>query len=229
LFCTYMKNKTVRIDIWGAFWSIVWMLLLILFVLRIFVFQQVSVFGDSMQLNYFEGEQLLINRRVPELKRGHVVAVYENRDVARNANFFTPYQAKLFLKRIIALPGEEVEIIGPNVIIYNDQNPDGVLLNEEYISPKIRRQMELLDQYYPRTEVPEGEFYVLGDNRANSKDSRVTGPFPDYSVFGAETLRFWPSSTARFFELPEYLSLCTDYAQRDLVLYRAEYQNGLSR
>ena len=225
-----MNNKTVRIDIWGAFWSIVWMLLLVLFILRIFVFQQVSVFGDSMQLNYFEGEQLLINRRVSEIKRGHVVAVYENREVARDANFFTPYQAKLFLKRIIALPGEEVEIIGSKVIIYNAEFPSGMVLDETYISPKIVRQMELLDQYHPRTPVPEGEYYVLGDNRANSKDSRVTGPFPEYSVFGAEALRFWPSNTARVFTLPDYtFSSIDNTLKEDLIQYRAEYQNGLVR
>jgi signal peptidase I len=223
------QQKTLQIDVWAIVWSVIWLGLIILVILRVFVFQQVSVFGDSMQTNYHEGEQLLMNRQIKEVKRGQVVAVYEDREVARDANFLTQWQAKFFLKRIIGLPGEQVEIVGSKVIIYNSQYPEGVILQENYIADTTKKNMDILGQYNPKTEVSD-EYFVLGDNRTRSKDSRIVGTFADFQIFGTETLKFWPSTDARLFELPSYSLTPIDTAtQTRLTEARTEYQNGLRK
>jgi hypothetical protein len=61
----------------------------------------------------------------------------------------------------LLLPGEEVEIIGSKVIIFNDEYPDGVLLNEDYITPDVAASEESRDTYFPRTEIKSNEFLYL--------------------------------------------------------------------
>ncbi len=176
------------------FWSLLfWSFIIIILALKLIVFQQVTVVGDSMSPNYQNGELLLVDQINNTYQRGNVVAVYEDETVSVNANYFTRYYATFFLKRIIGLPGEEIEILGSKVIIYNSQNPNGAVLDEPYIPDNVKAS-EDREGYLPRTPIPEGEYFVLGDNRSNSTDSRVRGSFPAYSVFGIVSMRFWPLS-----------------------------------
>jgi signal peptidase I len=174
------------------FWTTVWVGAIMLLIVRVVAVQQVNVVGQSMEPNYHEGELLLINQLDKNLQRGQVVAAYENKDIAINATYFTRFdpQNKFFLKRVIGLPGEEIELIGSKVIIYNQEYPSGVVLSESYLAPSIVQQMNLLARYEPRTKIPEKSYYLMGDNRANSRDSREKGPFPDYSIFGTELLGY---------------------------------------
>jgi signal peptidase I len=176
------------------FWSVLfWSVIIIILALKLIVFQQVTVVGDSMNPSFQNGELLLVNQINNSLQRGHVVAVYEDENVSVNANYFTRYYATFFLKRIIGLPGEEIEILGSKVIIYNSSHPDGIVLDEPYLSPATRASEDRVT-YFPRTPIPQGEYFVLGDNRGNSTDSRVRGSFPEYSMFGVVSMRFWPLS-----------------------------------
>ena len=96
-----------------------------------------------------------------------------------------------FIKRIVALPGEKIEIIDGNVFIFNREHPDGFKLNEtSYLSDNIKTYnvedgpVELMDNQY----------FVLGDNRYASKDSRSFGPLDRSFIIGKVLLRGWPFS-----------------------------------
>lgn len=166
-----------------------------------------------MEPNYYTSEMLLVNQIDKQLQRGQVVAVYEDKEIALRAKNSNPIQGyfvrfdpetRFFLKRVIALPGEEVEMVGGRIIIYNSQNPNGIVLDEPYVARSVKLREEVIDYYYPRTKVDPGTYFLLGDNRVNSTDSRVKGNFPDYTIFGLETMRYWPIGRAGLFELPKY-------------------------
>lgn len=200
------KKNTIIVNLWSIFWAFCWLIIIILLFLRIFIYQQVNVVGESMEPNYYTNERLVVNRQNKNFYRGQVVAIYEDREIAKNANYFTPYDPKtrFYLKRIIALPGEEVEKIGGEVIIYSKDHPNGKILVENYIGDAVKKRELVLKDYYPRTKIGDNQYFVLGDNRTNSKDSRKTGLYPNYSIFGQETFRYWPVSHFDWFDLPSY-------------------------
>jgi signal peptidase I len=222
------NKNTVIINVWSIFWAICWIVILVLLFLRIFIYQQVNVVGQSMEPNYKNNERLVVNRKNKKFFRGQVVAIYEDKILAKNANYFTPYdpQTRFYLKRIIGLPGEEVEKIGGDIIIYSADYPEGKILVENYIDESVKRREQVLKDYYPRTKIGEGEYFVLGDNRTNSKDSRKTGLYPNYSIFGQETFRYWPLSEFDWFELPSYAYRdITDEEKKIFEEFRASYNS----
>lgn len=185
-------------------WSLVWVITLTLLVLKFAVYQQVNVIGESMEPNYYTNEMLLVNTINKNIKRGQVTAVYEDKDAGRDANYFTRFNTKFYLKRIIGLPNEEVEVVGSTVIIYNSENPDGLVLKEDYVGDRAKLIEDQKKYYFPRTKIPSDNYFVMGDNRSNSTDSRIRGTFPAYDIFGQETLKYWPLGKAELFHLPEY-------------------------
>lgn len=192
-------EKTTHKNFFNLFWNLLWFTLLIFIILRIAVFQQVNVVGVSMEPNYYQNEQLLINQIQNNINRGQVVAVYRDKEIAKNANYFTRFRAVFYLKRVIGLPNEEVEILDGKVIIYNDQYPQGAVLQEDYI---VRDAVA--ERHFPKTKIPEDEYFLLGDNRNNSQDSRKTGTFARYAILGTESFKFLPLVEARSFDLPDY-------------------------
>jgi signal peptidase I len=200
------KQKSSNFSILDLFWTLFWLLMLGLVLLKFLVFQHVTVVGKSMMPNYEDSQILVVNQINKNFKRGQVVAVYADRDVAREANYFTRFSARFFLKRIIGLPGESIEIIGGNVIIYNQDNPSGAVLVEDYIPDSTIKSEEDRKFYMPKTMIPLDSYFVMGDNRSNSEDSRSPklGNVKDYAMFGQETLRIWPISKVEVFTPPKY-------------------------
>ena len=94
---------------------------------------------------------------------------------------------QFFIKRIIGLPGERVRINNGRVTIVNARYPKGFLVEEQYLFPPNRAT-------YPEMDivVPERQFFVLGDNRDFSSDSRVWGLLPQKNIVGRAFLRAWP-------------------------------------
>jgi signal peptidase I len=185
-------------------WSLVWIVTISLLILKFAVYQQVNVIGESMEPNFSTGEMLLVNTINKNIKRGQVAAVYEDKDAGKNSNYFTRFSTKFYLKRIIGLPNEEIEIIGSSVIIYNSENPDGFELKEDYVGSRAKLIEDQKKYYYGKTKIPANSYFVMGDNRSNSTDSRVRGSFPSYDIFGQETLKYWPLEKAALFQIPEY-------------------------
>jgi signal peptidase I len=170
--------------------KIVLISLAIILPVRYFLIQPFYVKGASMEPNFYDHEYLIINEisyRFSNPQRGDIVVFKYPRD---------PDQ--FFIKRIIALPGETVEIHNGQVIIFNNENPDGVVLKEDYLDEKTKTQGEF------RVTLGEDEYFVLGDNRVSSYDSRIFGPVKRNLIVGRVWFRGWPFSKIGFFEAPEY-------------------------
>lgn len=143
--------------------------------IRTFVVELYLVDGPSMMPTLEHQQRLVVNKfvyrmRAPE--RGEILIFQYPRDKSRD-----------FIKRVIAVPGDTIEIRDHNVYV------NGELQNEDYILAKSRMD-------YPKTTIPEGHVFVMGDNRNNSEDSR----FPDVGFVPYELLKgkamlvFWPLS-----------------------------------
>jgi signal peptidase I len=215
-----------RFSIWGFVLTFLGNFILIsalaILILKLFVFQQVEVDGLSMLPNFNDRDYLMMNSIDKNFERGNVVALYSNDKFAyKSTHDINPYDAymarfdstaKFFLKRIIGLPGEEIEVANGDVIIYNKENPAGVVLKEDYIPQNIKDSMRRVNYHFAKTRVPEGKFFVMGDNRTNSTDSRVIGAVADYAIFGKQVVRIGnftnnngnPLDTYKWFDLPKY-------------------------
>jgi len=154
--------------------------LAIILPVRYFLIQPFYVKGASMEPNFHDKEYLIIDEisyRFTPPVRGQVVV------------FRYPLNPQeYFIKRVIALPGEQVRIKDGKVTIFNSTHPDGIILNEEYL-PK---DLMTFTQSEEKVAVEDGEYYVLGDNRNASKDSRIFGPVSKSFITGKVFFRGWP-------------------------------------
>lgn len=156
--------------------------------IRYFIFKPFYVEGQSMEPTYLGGEYLIIDEisyrfRAPE--RGEVI-------VLRAPTVEKDY----FLKRIIGLPGERIRVENNKVIVTNSDHPDSVLLEEKYLT-------ETTPGVANYTLGPD-EYFVMGDNRDASFDSRRFGPIKRNAIVGRTWLRGWPLSRITLFEDPAY-------------------------
>ncbi len=164
--------------------------LAIIIPVRYFLIQPFYVKGASMEPNFFDHEYLIIDElsyRFNTPTRGDIVVFHYPND-----------PKNYFIKRVIGLPGETVEISGGQVKIYNDKNPNGIVLDEK----------AYLDDVYTsgtRTDTLKAdEYFVLGDNRPSSLDSRYFGPVSKAAVVGRVWLRGWPLDRWKIFNTPTY-------------------------
>ena len=145
-----------------------------------FGFQVARVEGQSMAPTLEDQDRLIVNKlayRMGEPTRGDIVMLY----YPRNPD-------KSFVKRVIAEEGDEVRIADGIVYV------NGVPLADDFVPPEFRSH----DDYGPE-RVEEGYYFVMGDHRNNSSDSRHWGPVPKKYIIGKVQLRWWPIPTARVF------------------------------
>ncbi len=162
--------------------------------IRAFLFQPFFVQGSSMEPNFDDGEYLVISEF--GLKRTQIpvanIEVNPWRDLSRQEPIvfrFPKDPSQFFIKRVIALPGESVEIKGGKVYIYNKVHLDGYILDESaYLDPTVKTSD------LAKTAVADDEYFVLGDNRPFSYDSRSLGPIKKTAIIGRVLLRAWPVS-----------------------------------
>jgi signal peptidase I len=142
-------------------------------VIIVFLYQPVKVEGTSMAPLLSDQERIFINKfvyRFESIHRGDVVVFWYPLD-----------RSKSFIKRVIALPGETVTI-RQGVVTVN-----GVVVPEPYVPP----QYEDVSDYGP-TRVPADSYFVMGDHRISSNDSRVFGPVPSQFIYGRAVFAYWP-------------------------------------
>jgi len=165
--------------------------LAIILPIRYFLMQPFFVKGASMEPNFDDGQYLIIDElsyRLRQPARGEVVV------------FRYPADPKqYYIKRIIGLPGETVEVVDGRVKIYNSEHSLGFVLDEtNYLPPTVSTYGD------QKTVLNSDEYFVLGDNRQASYDSRRWGVLPAENLIGRAWLRAWPPQVAKVFAAPEY-------------------------
>ncbi|HKS30011.1 MAG TPA: signal peptidase I [Pyrinomonadaceae bacterium] len=145
----------------------------------VFVIQPVKVEGTSMLTRLHDGDRIFVNKLIyygmPKLQRGDIVVFWYPNDPSKN-----------YIKRIVGLPGETVEVREGRVVI------NGVELDEQYLDPHLNvghmslQPVLVKDHYY----------FVMGDNRDNSSDSRYWGLVPEKYIYGKALFRYWPLADA---------------------------------
>jgi signal peptidase I len=153
----------------------------------VFVVQPVKVEGTSMLPRLHDGERIFVNKLIyyklpelqkygwPSLERGDVIV------------FWPPHDPdKSYVKRIIGLPGETVEVRNGRILI------NGQELSEPYLDPHLNASHPT----QPPVVVKEHYYFVMGDNRDNSSDSRIWGLVPEKYIYGKALFRYWPLSDA---------------------------------
>lgn len=169
--------------------------LLVIVPVRMFLFQPFIVRGSSMEPNFHEKQYLIINefgyKNTPVGLFGHTLFTVQPRKEFSRGDivvFRAPVDNKqYYIKRVVGLPGETVEIKNGAVTVYNDAQPKGFVMDESAYLPEGRKTNGSITQ-----KIGENEYYVLGDNRPASSDSRVFGPISTTDVMGRVALRAWP-------------------------------------
>ncbi|HEU5114874.1 MAG TPA: signal peptidase I [Candidatus Paceibacterota bacterium] len=166
----------------GSFWKelVTYALLALVIVvpIRLWIAQPFIVNGSSMDTTFRDGEYLIVDElsyRFHEPERGDVLIFKYPQDTS-----------KYFIKRLIGLPGETVVVKSDSVTIINKDHPQGIQLNEPYIHSRTFGNMTVT--------LSNDEYFVMGDNRLVSSDSRVWGPLPKSDIIGRPILRLLPFS-----------------------------------
>lgn len=150
--------------------------------IRVWVAQPFVVNGSSMDDTFKDGQYLVVDQityRFREPERGEVLI------------FRYPKEpSKFFIKRLIGLPGETVIVKDDSVMIKNTAHPDGIVLDEPYAQSRTFGNVTLT--------LESDEYFVMGDNRAVSSDSRVWGPLPEDDLIGRPIMRLLPFKTLGF-------------------------------
>jgi signal peptidase I len=149
----------------------------------VFIVQPVKVEGTSMLPRLHDGERIFVNKLIyydeyrwaPKIERGDIVVFWYPKD-----------PSKSYIKRVIGLPGETVEVREGTVFI------NGAVLEEKYLDPSENSSPASQGQL----KVDLNYYFVMGDNRDNSSDSRSWGLVPKKYIYGKALLRYWPPSAA---------------------------------
>lgn len=156
--------------------------LMVLALVMVFVIQPVKVEGTSMLPYLHDGERIFVNKLIyydeyrwaPKVYRGDIVVFW-----------FPEDPTKSYIKRVIGLPGDTVEVHDGRVSV------NGSELDETYLDPHLN----MSHASKPPTYVKPGYYFVMGDNRDNSSDSRIWGLVPKKYIYGKALFRYWPLSS----------------------------------
>ena len=217
----WLMNKSIRADedsLIGFFASLAPVLGFVL-VLRSFVAEPFQIPSKSMVPTLKVGDYILVNKwiygvRLPVLRTKIIdVSEPERGDVMV---FYPPHSERYFIKRVIGLPGDKINLIKGQLFVNGEKMPQTAYLEEPAAPRSVvmtenltgvehlmqRRQSPTRLSLNFSTVVPEGHYFMMGDNRDNSSDSRVWGPVPADRIVGKAFARwmFWDS----FASLPSF-------------------------
>ncbi|MBO7744205.1 signal peptidase I [Paenibacillus sp. MWE-103] len=170
---------------------------ILVLVIRYFLFAPFIVDGPSMEPNFYTGERLIVDKAIFELrkpKRGEVIV------------FHVPEEGRDFIKRVIGVPGDKIKYEDDNLYV------NGKLVDEPYLKESIaaaKAKGEIFnnnggeERNFPNSNfdtdvVPPGHVLAFGDNRRNSKDSRIIGFVDDKEIVGRADVIFWPLDKLAF-------------------------------
>lgn len=190
LYATYRDTFLMKRFLWSALevTQTVIIAVVAVFLVRTFVAQPFLVSGQSMEPTFHDGNYLLIDEiayRVREPERGEVV-------VFRYPGDHRSY----YIKRIIGLPGERVTIKNGRMTVTNVEGSE-VVLDEPYVTPgPLTGDVDL--------KLHPDSYFVMGDNRGFSYDSRSWGPLEQSDIIGLVRVRLWPVNQVMAFSAPLY-------------------------
>lgn len=188
---------------WKSLGEMIIYMIVIFFAVVIIRYVFISPFavdGSSMEPNLHNGELIIVNKigygsifgkEIGEPKRGDIVVI-----IPPNA------PTKHFVKRIIGLPGESLEFVNGDIIVYNEEHPSGVKLDESYLSSDI--SSIYFGEGNKKIDIPERNYFVMGDNRSHSQDSRSFGPVNRQNIVGKTEAIIYPLNTIRVVHDPDY-------------------------
>ncbi len=176
-------NRTSKSETFLFIWEtikVVVVSLAIIIPIRYYLIQPFFVKGASMEHNFEDGDYLLVDElsyrfKLPE--RGEVIVFRYPLD-----------PSQFFIKRIVGLPGETIEIRNEKVEIFNSNYPDGKILKENYLDLSQKTLGDTL------VRLKNNEYFVMGDNRLQSSDSRRWGTLEKKFITGRALIRLWPLS-----------------------------------
>lgn len=177
------RKATLKESVWD-FIKFAFLAVIIVIPIRLFIAQPFVVSGASMVPTFESGHYLIIDElsyRFEEPKRGEVIV------------FRLPTeQSKFLIKRIVGLPGETVELSGNDIRIKNESHPDGFLWEQgEFNKGREGSRLTVI--------LGTDEYFVLGDNRGESADSRIWGALPRELIVGRPLVRLLPLSQIALF------------------------------
>lgn len=182
------KRQSIKDFVWDLVKIIVISLAIIL-PIRYYLIQPFVVKGSSMEPNFSDGDYLIINEigyRFEDPKRGDVIVFKYPKDLSQ-----------YYIKRIIGLPGETIEVKEGKVKISSDNYNETIELKEPYLTAG-------LTPGNTKVSLKSDEYFALGDNRFASSDSRVWGVLPRKDIIGKTWLRGLPIAKAQVFRGFEY-------------------------
>lgn len=177
-------NESSLKDFFIELLQVIIVALAIIIPVRYFFIKPFYVKGASMEPSFYDNEYLVIDEisyRFKDPQRGEIVVFRYPRD---------PKQ--FFIKRIIGLPGETIQVTGGSVFVNGEE------ITELYLEPGTETKAEIV------VTLQSDEFFVLGDNRSFSLDSRSFGPLRQEYVVGKTWIRGWPFDKITVFEPPQY-------------------------
>lgn len=164
--------------------------LILAFLIRSFLFQPFVVDGQSMEPNFINEEYIIVNRltyRLGDPKRGDVVV------------FQAPNNPQYdYIKRIIGLPNEKIKIKDQKIYINGQQ------IEESYLDENAQTYLENKKNFTLEVELGDNEYFVLGDNRNHSSDSREWGTLPKNNIIGKAWVSVYPWNIFGFIPTPTY-------------------------
>jgi len=166
--------------------------LAIILPVRYYLIQPFYVKGASMEPSFYDHEYLIVDEisyRFNPPTRGQVIVFRYPRN-----------PQEYFIKRIIGLPGEQVQIKDGRIYIYNQAQPEGFALDENYLPEDLLTY----NQDESRLTIGVDEYFVLGDNRNASKDSRSFGPVNKSFITGKILFRGWPLNKILLFDKDQW-------------------------
>ncbi len=140
--------------------------------LAVFVAQPVKVEGTAMSPTLNNGDRIFVSKDVDELRRGDIVVFYYPADTTKS-----------FIKRIVGLPGESIKINWEGQLYIN-----GILISEPYLEPERNQNPRVI----PEQIIKADHYFMMGDNRDVSNDSRSFGAVDKNLIYGKVVMRYWP-------------------------------------
>lgn len=186
----YIPDADSRGNLWGEarllLRDLIFALMIAVLVV-VFIVQPVKVEGTSMLPRLHDGERIFVNKLIyydeyrwaPTIDRGDIVVFW-----------FPDDPSKSYIKRVVGLPGDMVEIHEGIVRV------NGLDLNETYLDSS----RNLAHRSQPAVYVKPNYYFVMGDNRDNSSDSRIWGLVPKKYIYGKALFRYWPLNAASVIE-----------------------------